>query len=117
MIAPIKKQKLDERLYDLGLKDSDLDEQFILSSGKGGQAQNKRASSVDLKHLPTGIRVKVQKHRSQELNRYYAKVRLCDLYEERILGIKSKQSLAKEKKVKQKKRRKRRTLKKLDSDA
>lgn len=41
------------------LKDEDLIETFVKGSGPGGQCINKRSSCVDLRHIPTGIRVQV----------------------------------------------------------
>lgn len=42
------------------LKDGDLEETFIHGWGPGGQAINKTANCVRLKHIPTGITVKCQ---------------------------------------------------------
>jgi len=55
------------------LREEDLVEQFIHSSGKGGQNVNKVATCVYLKHLPSGIEVKCQKHRTQAKNREEAR--------------------------------------------
>lgn len=41
------------------LNDEDLIETFVKGSGPGGQCINKRSSCVDLRHIPTGIRVQV----------------------------------------------------------
>ena len=41
------------------LDPNDIEESFIRGSGNGGQKINKTASCVQLKHLPTGIMVKV----------------------------------------------------------
>jgi protein subunit release factor B len=41
------------------LKDEDLVETFVKGSGPGGQCINKRSSCVDLRHIPTGIRIQV----------------------------------------------------------
>ena len=41
------------------LKPEDLEEHFVQGSGPGGQAVNKTRNNVVLKHLPTGIVVKV----------------------------------------------------------
>lgn len=42
------------------LDEKDLEEKFIKGSGPGGQAINKRVNCVDLRHIPTGIRVQVR---------------------------------------------------------
>ena len=41
------------------LFESDLEEKFVRGFGKGGQKVNKTSNCVELKHLPTGISVKV----------------------------------------------------------
>lgn len=41
------------------LKEEELEEQFVRGSGPGGQATNKTSNCVVLKHIPTGIVVKV----------------------------------------------------------
>ena len=46
------------------LNEDELEEQFVRGSGPGGQATNKTSNCVVLKHIPTGIVVKVCKSRS-----------------------------------------------------
>lgn len=41
------------------VKEEELEEQFVRGSGPGGQATNKTSNCVVLKHIPTGIVVKV----------------------------------------------------------
>ena len=41
------------------LDEKDLEEQFVRGSGPGGQATNKTSNCVVLKHIPTGLVVKV----------------------------------------------------------
>lgn len=41
------------------LHEEDLEEQFVRGSGPGGQATNKTSNCVVLKHIPTGVVVKV----------------------------------------------------------
>jgi protein subunit release factor B len=41
------------------LNDDDLIETFVRGSGPGGQCINKRSNCVDLRHIPTGLRVQV----------------------------------------------------------
>ena len=103
-----KQEELEARMAALGLREQDLDEKFIRSSGPGGQRVNKTASCVYLKHVPTGFEVKMQQERQQRLNRYYARKRLCELMEEETLGKRSPAALKAEKIRKQKQRRKRR---------
>ncbi len=104
-----KHAELEARMAALGLREADLEEKFIHSSGPGGQRVNKTASCVYLKHLPTGLEVKMQQERQQRLNRYYARKRMCELLEERTLGSKSPAALKAEKIRKQKQRRRRRS--------
>ncbi len=111
MIREEKLADLKRRLEALSVKDDDFEERFITGGGKGGQKQNKTASCVYLKHLPTGLTVKCQKDRSREINRFLAKRQLCEQLESKVLGKKSKKELASEKAKKQKKRRKRRQVK------
>jgi protein subunit release factor B len=103
-----KQVELEARMAGLGLREEDLEEKFIRSSGPGGQRVNKTASCVYLRHRPTGLEVKMQQERQQRLNRYYARQRLCELLEEKTLGVKSPTALKAEKIRKQKQRRKRR---------
>ena len=60
----------------LGIGEQDLKEGFVRSGGPGGQNVNKVATCVCLRHLPTGIKVKVQQERSQAANRFLARVLL-----------------------------------------
>ncbi|GAB4351765.1 MAG: peptide chain release factor-like protein [Candidatus Abyssubacteria bacterium] len=65
----------------LGIFEKDLVEKFIRSGGPGGQNVNKTATAVYLKHIPTGVEVKVQRERSQALNRFLARRLLADKVE------------------------------------
>jgi peptide chain release factor 2 len=54
---------------DVDLKKDDLDIQFAKSGGAGGQNVNKRETSVRITHVPTGLTVHADSHRTQEANR------------------------------------------------
>ena len=64
---------LEKKMLALGVREEDIIESFIRSSGPGGQNVNKTATCVYLKHLPTGLEVKCQRQRSQLLNRSLAR--------------------------------------------
>jgi len=85
-VRPEKEKDLLERMARLGIKDSDLEERFVHSQGKGGQKVNKSATCVYLKHLPSGIEVKCQRERSQALNRFLARRILVEKLEEKLRG-------------------------------
>lgn len=55
------------------LKEIELEEQFVRGSGPGGQAVNKTANCVVLKHTPTGLVVKCHETRSLDQNRKRAR--------------------------------------------
>jgi peptide chain release factor len=111
-VTPKKEAELRARMLACGLDDADLEEQFLRARGAGGQHVNKTATAVYLKHRPSGLEVKMQKARSQALNRFYARRRLCELLEEQILGKQSPVSLQQEKLRKQKARRHKRAKQK-----
>jgi protein subunit release factor B len=71
-----------ERKARLGIRDVDLKETFVRSSGPGGQNVNKVSTAVTLRHQPSGISVTVQDSRSQAMNRKLARERLLDAIEE-----------------------------------
>ena len=69
------------RLAALGIRETDLDESFVQSGGKGGQNVNKVATCVVLVHRPTGTAVKCQRERTQAQNRLIARELLADKIE------------------------------------
>jgi protein subunit release factor B len=78
---PVSEEKnrwLRERMEALGVREEDLEEKFIRSSGRGGQKVNKTSTCVYLRHLPTGIEVKCMRERSQPLNRFLARRELVE---------------------------------------
>ena len=108
MIGDKKYQELQAKMEELGILESDIEEKATLPSGRGGQKMQKTATCIQLTHKPTGIKVSCQKERSKEMNRFFARRRLVEKFEEITLGKKSPKSLQAEKIRKQKKRRKRR---------
>ena len=84
-----------------GIFEADIRESFISASGPGGQNVNKVATCVWLRlketapflssrswlrHRPSGLEVKVQRERSQALNRFLARRLLAEKLETQILG-------------------------------
>ncbi|MDD8031113.1 MAG: peptide chain release factor-like protein [Acidobacteriota bacterium] len=115
-VRPEKEKDLLERMAKLGLKDSDLEEKFIRSQGKGGQKVNKSATCVYLKHLPSGIEVKCQRERSQALNRFLARRILVEKLEAKILGKETEEKQRAEKIRRQKRKRSKRAKEKMLAD-
>lgn len=106
-VGPEKQAKLNQRMQELGILESELDEQFVQGSGRGGQKLNKTSSCVQLSHAASGVVIKCQKTRSRELNRYYARQLLCDKIDEKISGEASAKQQEYEKIRRQKRRRSR----------
>lgn len=107
-ITERKTQELERRMIECNLLERDIEEKFVRSGGAGGQKVNKSSTCVHLKHIPSGLAVKVQKSRSQGLNRYYARKQMCQLLENKLLGKESPEAKKIAKIRKQKDRRKRR---------
>lgn len=112
-VRPEKEKDLLERMARLGIKDSDLEEKFIRSQGKGGQKVNKSATCVYLKHLPTGIEVKCQRERSQAINRFLARRILVEKLEAQIQGKETEEQQRIEKIRRQKRKRSKRAREKM----
>lgn len=107
-VSQAKELELAERMARCGLQEVDLRESFVRSSGPGGQKVNRRATCVLLVHVPTGLEVKMQQERSQGLNRFFARRRLCELIERDTLGAESPEAKRAAKARRQKDRRRRR---------
>ena len=101
-----KYQQILQLINDLGVNLDDIEEKFIHGGGRGGQKINKSTNAVQLKHIPTGIIIKYQKHRERAMNRILALRELLDK-----LNPESKKLKKFEKIRKQKKRRERRMKK------
>jgi protein subunit release factor B len=94
----------------------DILEYFVRGSGKGGQKINKTSSCVVLRHLPTGIEVRCQKHREQSKNRLSAYKLLILKIEEKAKGKESERAQKIFKLKKQKKKRSKRAREKMLHD-
>jgi len=76
-----KDKELEKRMKKNKVFKKDVKEEFVRSSGPGGQNVNKVSTCVMLAHVPTGIKVKCQKERTQKANRHKAWVMLVDKVE------------------------------------
>lgn len=59
----------EPREHDIRIDVADVDESFTRGSGKGGQHRNKRDTVAVVRHVPSGIVVRVDGGRSQSINR------------------------------------------------
>jgi len=84
------------------VNEDDFTEAFLKGSGPGGQKINKTSSAVQLKHIPTGIVLKVQATRSRTQNRKIARQMLADRIEELEKGKESRVAVVGETKKKRK---------------
>ncbi len=113
-VSDEKNRWLRERMAALGIREEDLEERFVRSSGKGGQHVNKTSTCVYLKHLPSGIEVKCMEERSQSLNRFLARRELVEKVAA-LAGVATLRISKQEKAKKQKARRQRRAATKYDT--
>jgi peptide chain release factor len=107
-VSAEKQKALRERMAQLGVREEDLEERFVRSSGAGGQHVNKTSTCVWLKHKPTGIEVKCMQDRSQSVNRFLARRELVEQLAARA-GEPTRADRERDRIRRQKARKKRRT--------
>jgi protein subunit release factor B len=106
-------QKYQQKALKLGIEPSDISEQLVRGGGKGGQKINKTNSCVVLKHGPTGMIVRCQKHREQSANRITAYKLLINKVQEHIKWAESEKAKKIHKLRKQKQRRSKKAKEKM----
>lgn len=106
-VSEEKNRKLAESMEALGIREGDIEEKFVRSSGRGGQHVNKTSTCVYLKHLPTGIEVKCMTDRSQSVNRFLARRELVNRAA-RFMGLPAPDDIKAEKIRKQKAKKRKR---------
>lgn len=74
--------ELHDRLARCGIDPRDVTESYARSSGPGGQNVNKVETAVRLIHGPSGLSVFATEHRSREMNRRAAWLRIVEKFEE-----------------------------------
>ncbi len=110
-VSPEKNRWLTEKMAALGLREEDLEETFVRSTGCGGQHLNKTSTCVQILHRPSGIRVSASRERSQSVNRFLARRELIERIETQH-GTVTREQKRIEKLRKQKDRRRRRSAEK-----
>jgi len=99
--------ELESRMRALGVRETDIEEKFVRSSGHGGQNVNKNSTCVMLLHGPTGMQVKCQTTRQQGMNRFLARHLLLNKIEAKRKSIAAARQAAREKVRRQKRGRSR----------
>src|SRR5438477_3131256 len=115
-VGPEKEKQLAQRMVEMGVSETDLDESFVRSGGHGGQNVNKTSTCVMLLHRPTRLQVKCQSTRQQGLNRLLARRLLLDKIEAMQKGFAAADRAKSEKIRRQKRRRSRRSKERMLAD-
>lgn len=110
-VSEEKNRWLQQKMASLNVREDELEEHFIRSSGNGGQHVNKTSTAVQLLHIPSGIRVSASKERSQSLNRFLARRELLERIEAQS-GVQTQKMRRIARLRKQKDRRRRKAQKK-----
>ncbi len=116
MISPETIERIKALMREALLFEDDLDEQFILGGGPGGQKTNKTSCVVRLTHEPTSLSVRCDQTRSRETNRWLARRLLAEKILESERKRKSAAQEKREKIRRQKRRRSRRQKAKILAD-
>jgi protein subunit release factor B len=98
------------------LVEGELEEKFTKGSGPGGQKINKCQHCVQLKHIPTGIKVETQRFRELSNNRKEARKLLILQLDRHFNGQESKIEKKIQKTRKANQRQKRRAAKKYGNE-
>lgn len=107
-VSQEKNRWLLRRMAELEVREEELEERFVRSSGRGGQHVNKSSSCVQVLHLPSGIEARCGRERSQSLNRFLARRELLEKIA-RSRGVPTAEDARTAKLRKQKNRRQRRS--------
>ena len=110
-VSDEKNRWLQLKMAELGVREEELQETFVRSSGCGGQHVNKTSTCVQLRHIPSGITVSASRERSQSVNRFLARRELLERIEA-LSGKQTPETKRIERLRKQKDRRQRRTTRK-----
>jgi len=108
-VSEEKNRWLRLKMAELQVREEDLEETFVRSSGNGGQHVNKTSTCVQLRHIPSGISVSASRERSQSVNRFLARRELLERIEA-LSGVLTPEMKRIEKLRKQKDRRRRRSV-------
>ena len=113
-VSEEKNRQLKETMASLGVREEDLEERFVRSSGAGGQHVNKTATCVWLRHRPSGVEVKCMRDRSQSVNRFLARRELLERLAA-LAGIETPRTAEQEKIRRQKAKRRQKSKRKYPS--
>jgi protein subunit release factor B len=104
-VSAATEAELRARMERLGIREEDVEEEFVRGGGAGGQKINKTSSTVVLRHRGLGIEVRCARERSQAMNRFFARRMLCEKVAEKTRAEKSEAQRRREK-IRRQKRRK-----------
>lgn len=107
-VSEEKNRWLRLKMAELQVREEDLEESFVRSSGNGGQHVNKTSTRVQIRHRPSGIIVSACRERSQSVNRFLARRELLERIEA-LNGVLTPEMKRIERLRKQKDRRRRRS--------